>query len=78
MTTLNADILRAIAPRFSGDNSVRQAQIIDAVGPVLETRLTEYAINSDLRRAHFLAQTCHESAGFRTTEEFASGSANQR
>ena len=35
MTTLNADILRAIAPRFSGDNSVRQAQIIDAVGPVL-------------------------------------------
>jgi putative chitinase len=75
MTTLNADILRAIAPRFSGDNSVRQAQIIDAVGPVLEATLTEYAINSDLRRAHFLAQTCHESAGFRTTAEFASGSA---
>lgn len=75
MTTLNADILRAIAPRFSGDNGVRQAQIIDAVGPVLEARLSEYAINSDLRRAHFLAQTCHESAGFRTTEEFASGSA---
>ena len=75
MTTLNADILRAIAPRFSGDNSVRQAQIIDAVGPILEATLTEYAINSDLRRAHFLAQTCHESAGFRTTEEFASGSA---
>ena len=23
--------------------------------------------------AHFLGQTCHESAGFRTTEEFASG-----
>ena len=75
MTTLNADILRAIAPRFSGDNGVRQAQIIDAVGPVLEARLTEYAINSDLRRAHFLAQICHKLAGFRTTEEFASGSA---
>jgi putative chitinase len=75
MATLNADILRAIAPRFSGDNGARQAEIIDAVGPVLEARLTEYAINSDLRRAHFLAQTCHESAGFRTTEEFASGSA---
>ena len=75
MTTLNTDILRAIAPRFSGDNGVRQAQIIDAVGPVLEARLTEYAINSDLRRAHFLAQICHKSAGFRTTEEFASGSA---
>ena len=75
MATLNADILRAIAPRFSGDNGARQAEIIDAIGPVLEARLTEYAINSDLRRAHFLAQTCHEFAGFRTTEEFASGSA---
>src|SRR5262245_27751106 len=28
-----------------------------------------------LRIAHFLGQTCHESAGFRTTEEFASGAA---
>ena len=28
-----------------------------------------------MRIAHFLGQTCHESAGFRTTEEFASGQA---
>ncbi len=75
MATPNAETLRAIAPRFSGENGARQAQIIDAVGPVLEARLTEYAIKSDLRRAHFLAQICHESAGFRATEEFASGAA---
>ena len=75
MAIPNANIIRAIAPRFSGEYGARQAEIIDAVGPVLEATLTEYAINSDIRAAHFLAQTCHESAGFRTTEEFASGSA---
>jgi putative chitinase len=75
MATLNANIIRAIAPRFSGEYGFRQAQIIDAVGPVLEAMLTEYAMNTDLRAAHFLAQICHESAGVRTTEEFANGSA---
>lgn len=75
MAILNANIMRAIAPRFSGEYGSRQAEIIDAVGPVLEATLTEYAMNADIRAAHFLAQTCHESAGFRTTEEFASGSA---
>ena len=75
MAILNANIMRAIAPRFSGEYGTRQAEIIDAVGPVLEAMLTEYAMNTDIRAAHFLAQTCHESAGFRTTEEFASGSA---
>jgi putative chitinase len=75
MAILNANIMRAIAPRFTGEYGSRQAEIIDAVGPVLEATLTEYAMNADIRAAHFLAQTCHESAGFRTTEEFASGSA---
>ena len=75
MAILNANIMRAIAPRFSGKYGSRQAEIIDAVGPVLQATLTEYAMNTDIRAAHFLAQTCHESAGFRTTEEFASGSA---
>jgi hypothetical protein len=41
MATLNADIMRAIAPRFSGANGIRQAEIIDAVGRVLEATLTE-------------------------------------
>jgi putative chitinase len=75
MAILNANIMRAIAPRFSGEYDSQQAEIIDAVGPVLQATLTEYAMNTDIRAAHFLAQTCHESAGFRTTEEFASGSA---
>jgi len=33
MATLNADIMRAIAARFSGANARRQAEIIDAVRP---------------------------------------------
>jgi putative chitinase len=75
MAILNANIMRAIAPRFSGEYGFQQAEIIDAVGPILQATLTEYAMNTDIRAAHFLAQTCHESAGFRTAEEFASGSA---
>ena len=74
MAILNANIMRAIAPRFTGEYGSRQAEIIDAVGPVLEATLTEYAMNADIRAAHFLAQTCRESAA-PTTEEFASGSA---
>jgi len=75
MAQLNADTLRSIAPRFSGGNGAQQAAIIDAVGPVLHAILAQYAIDTEIRAAHFLAQICHESAGFRATEEFASGSA---
>jgi len=71
----DATLLRAVAPRFSGQNAVNQTRIIDAVGPVLASTLAQYAINTDLRVAHFVAQTCHEVAGYRTTEEFADGSA---
>ena len=75
MVALNADVMRAIAPHFSGQNGVRQNEIVTEVGAVLEETLTAYDIAPPLRAAHFLAQTCHESAGFRTTEEFADGSA---
>ena len=75
MIPLDASVMYAIAPRFSGALATRQAEIVTAVGPALEATLTAYDIHTLLRAAHFLAQTCHESAGFRTTEEFADGSA---
>lgn len=75
MIQLNADTLRAIAPRFGHPWHERQQAIIDAIGPVLTETLAEYEINTPLRIAHFLAQVCHESAGLRTTQEFADGSA---
>ena len=73
MIQIDAQTMREIAPHFSGANGERQNAIITAVGEVLAATLDSYAINTRLRIAHFLGQTCHESAGFRTTEEFASG-----
>jgi putative chitinase len=75
MKPLTIDTIRDVAPNFQGETGVRQSKIIDALGPVLENTLSEYDISTDLRVAHFLAQVCHESAGFRTTEEFAKGTA---
>jgi putative chitinase len=73
MIRVDAQTMREVAPRFSGEIAERQEAIISAVGEVLAATLESYQIDNRLRIAHFLAQTCHESAGFRTTEEFASG-----
>lgn len=73
MIQVDAQTMRESAPTFSGELAERQNAIITAVGEVLAATLAEYSINTRLRIAHFLGQTCHESAGFRTTEEFASG-----
>ena len=73
MIPVDAQTMFEIAPRFGGEIGERQAAIIRGVGEVLAATLDRYAINTPLRIAHFLGQTCHESAGFRTTEEFASG-----
>jgi putative chitinase len=75
MIPVDGTVMREIAPRFSGKMAERQAEIIKEAGQVLQATLEAYEINTRLRIAHFLGQTCHESAGFRTTEEFASGAA---
>jgi len=75
MIPIDAQTMREVAPRFSGELAERQAVIIAAVGEALVPTLQEYDISTRLRIAHFLGQTCHEAAGFRTTEEFASGDA---
>jgi len=75
MIPIDANVMLEIAPRFSGKMAARQAAIVQAIRPVLQSTLEAYEIDTRLRIAHFLGQTCHESAGFRTTEEFASGKA---
>lgn len=75
MPIIGSALLWAVAPRFRGQRAERQRAIIDAVGPVLAPVLASYRIDASLRIGHFVAQICHESAGFRTTEEFASGAA---
>jgi len=75
MIPIDGRLLFEVAPRFSGARARRQKEIIDEISPVLASTLDEYDINTRLRIAHFIGQTCHECAGFRTTEEFASGEA---
>jgi putative chitinase len=75
MFPVNADQMRAVAPRQSGSRAQHQARIIEEVGTSLADTLDKYEINTPLRMAHFLAQVCHESDGFCTTEEYASGAA---
>lgn len=75
MIPVDNQTLREVAPHFSGELARRQSTIIEGVGEALRQTLEGYEITTRLRIAHFLGQTCHESAGFRTTEEFASGEA---
>ena len=69
MIHVDAQTMREVAPHFSGELALRQDAITAAVGEVLAATLEAYQINTRLRIAHFLGQTCHESAGFRTTVE---------
>jgi putative chitinase len=71
----DAQLLRAVAPHNSGSRGASQNAIIDAIGPVLAATLADYDTATDLRVAHFVAQVCHESDGFVTTTEYASGAA---
>jgi predicted chitinase len=61
-------ILRAISPKGN-------AAIMQATANALPGVLSEYGITTKLRQAHFLAQLAHESAGFKTATEYASGEA---
>lgn len=46
---------------------------VDAILAPINAALVKYEINTPLRICHFLAQIAHESDGFNTNEEYASG-----
>ena len=75
MIPLDQDFILEIAPKFSGRNHERQRAIVAALSGSFAQVLESYRIDTALRIAHFMAQIAHECAGFRTTEEFASGAA---
>ncbi|MCL4189900.1 MAG: peptidoglycan-binding protein [Rhodobacteraceae bacterium] len=75
MIPVDGDFIRAVAPRFTGARAAAQERIIGAISGAFAPMLAAYAIDNVLRIAHFMGQVTHECAGFRTTEEFASGAA---
>ncbi|MEO8713751.1 MAG: peptidoglycan-binding protein [Acetobacteraceae bacterium] len=75
MLQVDASLLRAVAPGQSGARAVHQGLIITEVGASLAGTLDQYEVNTPPRIAHFVAQVAHESDGFCTTEEYASGAA---
>lgn len=75
MYPIDGDFILKVAPKFSGAKAAAQSVIVGAISPVFASMLNSYEINSKLRIAHFMGQVTHECAGFRTTEEFASGAA---
>lgn len=69
--TLSADqILRIVNPPTQ-----RQRDNIRSWAGELNAAMARYEINTPLRVAHFIAQVAHESDGFNTLEEYASGAA---
>lgn len=78
MTTTAADVLallRAIAPPVAGARASRQAEIIDQAAQSLPGIIARLDLTPSRRLPHFLAQIAHESDGFCTTVEYASGEA---
>ena len=73
MIPIDGDFILEVAPHFSGTKGQAQARIVGAISGQFAPILDQYDINTRLRIAHFMGQVTHECAGFRTTEEFASG-----
>lgn len=65
---ITLDMLKKLAPKGN-------AKIMSELAAHLDTYLPKYEVNTYLRLCHFIAQAAHESAGFKTLEEYASGAA---
>lgn len=75
MIPVDGGFILTVAPRFSGSKAEAQSRIVGQISAIFAPTLDSYDINTKLRIAHFMGQVTHECAGFRTTEEFASGAA---
>ena len=65
---ITKELLKKIAP-------TAKDSIISDLEKYFDTYLPKYEVNTYLRICHFLAQCAHECDGFKTLEEYASGSA---
>jgi len=66
--TINPSALRTVCPNLSQDDAVR-------IAAGLGEAFHRYGIDNERRAAMAVAQWAHESANFRTSQEYASGSA---
>lgn len=73
VSQIDHKILAAIAPNVSARKLVQQKEIISAFGAMLAGFLDRFEVTTPLRIAHLVAQLAHESDGFCTLEEYASG-----
>ena len=74
MITIQATGLASLSPQNAKSaRGLQQKAITTAAAPALNEKLAAAGIDTELRIAHFLAQTCEESDGYCTTEEYASG-----
>ena len=70
MIALDAGLLLGISPRHKGPKAIAQKRIVAALAKTAAPTLKRYRIDNPLRIAHFLAQACHETDGFCTTNEY--------
>ncbi|ODN71193.1 peptidoglycan-binding protein [Methylobrevis pamukkalensis] len=67
--------IREVAPARTGWKSASQARILGDIEAHAGALMLSAGLLTYLRAAHFIAQIAHESDGFSTTEEYASGAA---
>lgn len=72
---IDASVLQKIAPKVTGKKAASQAAVIAGFSAMLPKMLPYIGATTQLRICHFLSQTAHESDGFCTSEEYASGAA---
>lgn len=65
---VTADLLMKIAPGA-------KRPLVEALAQYMNNAFEAYEINTPLRVQHFLGQAAHETAGFKTLTEYASGAA---
>lgn len=72
---VNAPLLLAIGGPGITRKKIERDLIVNRAAHFLPDLMRQFEITTRLRIAHFLAQLAHESDGFHTTEEYASGAA---